>query len=130
MPVHSTGVDITDISRISDLIERLGDRFLKRVFTDAEIRYCNSKAAPPQSYAARFAAKEAVFKAVGTGLVKGFSWHDIEVVNDEAGKPIIQLYHKTARLLAGKRLHLSLSHTNKLAIAMVVVEDHPQPTPK
>ena len=122
MAVHSIGVDITDIDRIEGIIERLGQRFLKRVFTPAEISYCQQKAIPHQSFAARFATKEAVLKATGLGLVKGLSWQDIEVLNDENGRPSVQLYNKTARLLEGKKLHLSLSHSGNMAIAMVVVD--------
>ena len=122
MPVFATGVDITEIRRIRELTERLGEPFLKRVFTDAEIRYCSTRGRPEQSFAARFAAKEAVLKAIGTGLVKGFSWHDIEVVNNEAGKPEVVLRNKAAEMLAGKKVHLSLSHSGESAIAMVVVD--------
>ena len=82
-------------------------KFLKRIYTDVEIEYC-SKKKNKGSYAARFAAKEAVFKATGLGLAKGMTWKDVEVVNDTKGKPDVKLYGKTAELLAEKTVHLSL----------------------
>lgn len=123
MAVHSIGVDITEIERINDLIKRYGNRFLKRVFTDKEIEYCNKKATAASSYAARFATKEAVFKATGLGLNQGMSWRDIEVLNDQNGKPFIKLSGITREKLNGKKIHLSLSHSKGLAISMVVVDE-------
>jgi len=123
MAVHSIGVDITEIERINDLINRYGNRFLKRVFTDKEIEYCNKKATAASSYAARFATKEAVFKATGLGLNQGMSWRDIEVLNDQNGKPFIKLSGITKEKLNSKKIHLSLSHSKGHAISMVVVDE-------
>ena len=122
MSVLAIGVDIAEVSRIQELIERYGDRFVKRVFTDNEIAYCQRKVTYAQSYAARFATKEAIFKALGTGLNLGMLWKDVEVVNDSLGKPTVKLYGQTAKKLTGKQIHLSLSHVSDLAISMIVVE--------
>lgn len=106
-----------------DMIDRHGERFLSRVFTPREIEYCRPRVTYAQSFAARFAAKEAVFKAAGTGLIQGMRWRDVEVVNNSQGRPAIQLSGVTAEMLAGRNIHLSLSHTDQVAIAMVVVEE-------
>jgi holo-[acyl-carrier protein] synthase len=123
MAVYSIGVDIAEIERIDDLIKRYGNRFLKRVFTDNEIEYCSKKVTAASSYAVRFATKEAVFKATGLGLNQGMGWRDIEVLNDQNGKPFIKLSGVTKENLRGKKIHVSLSHSKDLAIAMVVVEE-------
>ena len=122
MPVYSIGVDLIEIERIEKLLDRYGEKFLKRVFTEIEIEY-SSKKKDKGSFAARFAAKEAVFKATGLGLGKGMTWRDVEVVNDPKGKPDIRLYGKTAELLANKTIHISLSHSKDSSIAVVVVHD-------
>ena len=119
MSVYSVGIDLIEIERIGKLIEKYGDKFIGRIFTETEIAYC-SKKKDRGSYAARFAAKEAVFKATGLGLGKGMTWKDVEVINDEKGKPEIRLYGKTAELLKGKEIHISISHSKDASIAMVV----------
>lgn len=119
MSVYSVGVDLIEIERIEKMLNKYGDKFLKRIFTDVEIEYCDKKK-NRGSYAARFAAKEAVFKVTGLGLGKGMTWKDVEVVNDEKGKPEIRLYGKTAQLLKSKTIHISLSHSKDASIAMVV----------
>lgn len=121
MGIQSIGIDMVEIDRIGRMIERYGDRFVKRVFTAAEITYCAQKASA-ESFAARFAVKEAVFKAVGTGLRDGMSWHDVAILNNPQGKPHVHLSGKTAEMLAGRRVLLSISHSGNFAIAMVVVE--------
>ena len=123
MSVYAIGVDAVDISRIADMIERHGDRFVRRVFTETEIAYCQPKVTAAASFAARFATKEAVFKATGIGLDLGMHWRDVEVVNDERGRPFVVLYGETAQRLSGKTVHLSLTHTDHQAIAMVVVDE-------
>ena len=124
--IVGTGVDITEVPRIEASIARFGERFLHRVFTDAEIRYCDSKANKAERYAARFAAKEAALKAIGTGLSRGISWNDVEVTRTPSGRPTIA-FHGVAAEFAGqlgmKRAHLSLSHTKEHAIAYVILED-------
>lgn len=123
MAVTSIGVDLAEIDRISDMIERYGERFTGRVFTVREIAYCRRKVTAAASFAARFAAKEAVFKATGFGLNLGMHWREVEVVNNSHGRPILELHGEAARRMAGKNLHLSLSHTGNMAIAMVVVDE-------
>jgi len=122
MAVHSIGVDLIEIERIENLLKKYGDKFLKRIFTNVEIEYCNKKQ-NKGSFAARFAAKEAVFKATGLGLGKGMTWKDVEVVNDSLGKPEVNLYGRTAELLANKTIHISLSHSKDSSMAVVVVHD-------
>jgi len=123
MSCWSVGVDLTEVSRIRKLIDRYGDRFLDRVFTSTEIEYCKSKRqGSAQSFAARYAAKEAVFKSTGLGLRTHMRWHDIEVRNDANGRPQLHLSGHVATLLEGKKAHISLSHTADMAIAMVVVD--------
>jgi len=122
MSVYSVGVDLIEIERVDQLLEKYGEKFLKRIYTGVEIEYC-SKKKNKGSFAARFAAKEAVFKATGLGLGKSMTWKDVEVVNDERGKPEVRLYGKTAEILADKMIQLSLSHSKDAAIAMVVVHD-------
>lgn len=120
----STGIDLIEVSRIQNVIERYGERFLSRVFTETELAYCRGR--PPQ-LAARFAAKEAVSKMLGTGIQHpaGVGWCEIQIVSDERGKPAVQLSGKAAQRAAEmklKNLSLSLSHTNEHAIAIIVAE--------
>ncbi len=121
MSVYSIGIDIVEIDRIEKLLENYSDKFLKRIFTVHEIDYCSRKK-NRGSYAARFATKEAVFKATGYGLGKGITWKDVEVTNDEKGKPEVHLYGKTAEILKDKSVYLSITHSRDAAIAMVVVQ--------
>ncbi|HHW00911.1 MAG TPA: holo-ACP synthase [Clostridiaceae bacterium] len=120
------GVDIVEVSRIRQSLENGGEAFKNRVFTEKEIEYCESKkSAKYQSYAARFAAKEAVSKAFGTGIGQYISWKDIEVVNDEKGKPNVVLSDKAKELfysINGVDISISLSHCNDYAVAYVVFE--------
>lgn len=120
------GIDIIEIDRIKKVVEsETGKRFLEKVFTTPEIQYCKSgKTYRFNSLASRFAAKEAVAKALGTGI-RNFSWTDIEIVNDKLGKPYINLYNKAkeqARKLKVKNIHISLSHTHTLAFASSYLE--------
>jgi len=116
---------MVEVARIRAAVERFGDRFLSRVFTPEEVRYCISKANSAERLAARFAAKEAGMKAVGTGLRLGVTWHDVEVVRQPGGRPELRLTGKLADFAARlgcKHLHLSLSHTADHAIAFVILE--------
>ena len=121
-----TGVDLIEVPRIARSIERFGDRFLTRVFTDAEIAYCRPKAAAAESFAARFAAKEAGAKALGTGIQHGVSWKEFEVRRLPGQRPTLHLSGR-ARAIAGQlrvaRVSLSLTHTATLAMATVHLED-------
>jgi phosphopantetheine--protein transferase-like protein len=119
--VHSIGVDIEEIDRIKELIDRYGDRFLNKIFTENEIEYCQSKADAVESFAVRFAAKEAFTKAVGKNWSNNISWKDVEVVNDDKGKPFFKFSEKLEKEM-NYVAHLSLSHSRSNAVAFVVLE--------
>jgi len=124
--IVGTGVDISEVDRIAAAVKRFGDRFFQRVFTPAEIRYCMAKPNAAERLAARFAAKEAGMKAIGTGLRHGITWQDVEVVRLPGQRPMLQFHGKAAEFAARlgcKRTHLSLSHTKEQAIAYVILED-------
>jgi holo-[acyl-carrier protein] synthase len=117
----STGVDIVEIPRIRRVVERYGPRFLERIYTPGEIAYCRGRA---PNLAARFAAKEAVMKALGTG-VRGVGWKDIEVVRAASGAPGILLHGRAearAQRLGVLEMSLSLSHSREYAVAFVVAQ--------
>ena len=123
--ILGTGVDIAEVPRIRETIERFGDRFLRRIFTEGEIRYCERKARRFESYAARFAAKEAVMKAMGTGWNRYVGWREIEVVRERGHAPTIVLSGKAAEYARRKRIaafHLSITHTEASAMAHVIAE--------
>ena len=118
-------MDIAEVARIQHAVERFGERFLRRVFTPEEIRYCISKANSAERLAARFAAKEAGMKAIGTGLRHGVTWQDVEVVRLPGGRPTLRFHGKAAEFAHGlgcKSANLSLSHTREQAIAFVILE--------
>lgn len=119
------GIDIVEITRLRDTLERQKDRFLRRVFTAAEQEYCAAHRDPVPHYAARFAAKEALFKAIGTGWAKGVSWLDVEVLRGREGPPSITLSGEAKKLseaLAVHSVHVSLSHSVENATAIVILE--------
>lgn len=123
--IRGIGVDIVKVDRIEQAVERWGYRFLKRIFTAAEIERCQQRARPAQCLALRFAAKEAFAKALGLGMRKGLRWRDIEVVHDHLGKPDLLLHNQAQRLLEAveaSRTWLSLSDERESALAVVVVE--------
>ena len=123
--IRGVGVDIVKVDRIEQAVERWGHRFLKRIFTAAEIERCQQRARPAQCLALRFAAKEAFAKALGLGMRKGLRWRDIEVVHDHLGKPDLLLHNQAQRLLEGveaSRTWLSLSDERESALAVVVLE--------
>lgn len=116
----AVGVDIIEITRIGQTFQRWGDRFLRRIYTEGEIRYCRGRA--PQ-LASRFAAKEAMMKALGTGI-RGVGWKDIEVVRSRGGPPSISLQGRGARIAESQGVYdiaLSLSHSREYAVASVVI---------
>ena len=126
MPMLTTGVDLIEIARVKRILARYGDRFLERVFTPAEVLYCRARL---PELAARFAAKEAVAKALGVGVRMiardGVRWRDVEVTGDARGKPLIRLYGRAAERAAELGLTewaVSLSHTREHAIAFVVAQ--------
>lgn len=123
--IVGTGVDIAEVARIRQALERHGDRFLKRVFTPEEIRYCTGKVNSAERLAARFAAKEAGMKAIGTGWRRGVAWKDFEVVRLPGQRPQLRFSGRAAEIaqaLGCKTIHLSLSHTAEQAIAHVILE--------
>lgn len=123
--IVGTGIDLAEVDRIAAAIERFGDRFLRRVFTEAEMRYCDSKANRMERYAGRFAAKEAAMKAVGTGWRGGVAWTDFEVRREPGGKPTMSFHGKAAEFaskLGVKNVALSITHTKDMAMAMVILE--------
>jgi holo-[acyl-carrier protein] synthase len=125
MAVTSVGVDICDIKRIREIEDKFKNRFLQKIFTPGEILYCEQKHDKHASYAARFAAKEAFLKAIGTGLRDGFQWKDIELKNDELGKPYFEFHGQTSEIISNHDVHLSISHTDRDAIAFVIIEGDP-----
>jgi holo-[acyl-carrier protein] synthase len=123
--IVGSGIDIAEGPRIRAALERFGNRFLQRIFTAGEIRYCDSKANAVERYAARFAAKEAAMKALGTGWNHGVRWRDCEVVRLPGGRPTITFHGRAAEFAAKlgvKNTALSLSHTTEQAIAQVILE--------
>ncbi|MGO9648299.1 MAG: holo-[acyl-carrier-protein] synthase [Terriglobales bacterium] len=124
--IVGTGIDIAEVPRIAASIARFGDRFVRRIFTEGEIRYCDAKANRVERYAARFAAKEAAMKAIGTGWNHGVTWRDVEVSRMPGGRPTITFHGKAAEFaanLGAKHVALSLTHTAEHAIAQVILED-------
>jgi len=119
--IEALGIDLIEIKRIKKVKERWGKRFLERVYTSKELEYCLNKKYPESSLSGRFAAKEAVMKALGTGLSSGVSWKDIEILNDRKGKPEVLVYGKTKKLLGKKKVLISISHTKEDAIAQAMV---------
>jgi len=123
--IVGSGIDIAEVPRIAESIKRFGDRFIRRVFTEGESRYCDTKANRIERYAARFAAKEAAMKAIGTGWNHGVTWRDVEVCRMPGGRPTITFHGKAAEFaaqLGTKHVALSLSHTEQFAIAQVILE--------
>lgn len=126
------GVDIAEVSRMREAIERHGERFLNRVFSPLEIAYCQRHKNQYERFAARFAAKEAGMKALGTGWRQGITFHDFEVSNSSKGKPGLQLSGKAQEVycaMGGRNLVLSLTHTAKYALAEVIIEGESEPRP-
>lgn len=124
--VLGLGTDLAEVARIRRSIERYADRFLQRIYTPREQAYCNSKANAAERYAARFAAKEAGMKAIGTGWRRGVKWQDFEVANERSGRPTL-LLSGVARQIAGelgaRHISISLTHTAETAFAVVILED-------
>ncbi len=119
------GTDLAEVDRIEQSIARFGDRFTGRIYTPGEIAYVSRKANRAERYAARFAAKEAGMKALGTGWNGGVRWQDFEVMNLRSGRPILKLHGKAAEYAAAmgtQHIHLSLTHTATMAMAVVILE--------
>jgi len=126
--IYGTGIDVVEIDRIEKELARYGDRFCETLFTKDEIAYCkrgSNRKAQSQCFAGRFAAKEAFFKAIGTGLRNGLQWKDIEILNDTLGKPKILLREKAQELVKKEKIsniQLSISHNHSCAVAAVILE--------
>ena len=117
----SLGTDLIQVERIRRAVTRWGDRFLNRVFTKEEINYCKKKKLPEISLAARFAAKEAAMKALGTGLSRGVSWKDFEVIRNPGAKPEMKLSEKIKKRFGNKKILISLTHTQDQALAVALL---------
>jgi holo-[acyl-carrier protein] synthase len=120
--IAGIGTDIVEISRIKDAIERWGERFLKKIFTENEIAYCNQKKDPYPHFAARFAAKEAVIKASSLLRDARLAFHSIEISNEPSGRPFIKIIDSKPFTLSSFIIHLTLTHERSYAAATVVVE--------
>ncbi len=124
--IIGSGIDLVEIGRIQKSVERYGKRFLDRVYTEAEQAYCLRKKKAAESLAARFAAKEAGAKALGTGISFGVNWLEIEVIREASGRPTLRFHGRAAEIaarLGAVRAALSITHTAELAMASVVLED-------
>ena len=124
--VLGVGTDLIETKRVHDSIDRFGERFVERIFTAGEIAYCNRKRNSAESFAARFAAKEAGAKALGTGISRGVSWKEFEVRRETSGRPTLHLSGRAAELaeaMGVRKIQLSLTHSRELAMAVVVVEE-------
>jgi holo-[acyl-carrier protein] synthase len=124
--IVGTGVDVAEVPRIRASIERFGAKFIDRIYTPAEIAYVERKANRFERYAARFAAKEAGMKAIGTGWKRGVTWQDFEVANLPSGKPTLWLHGVAAQVAAKlgvRNISLSITHTGQLGMAQVILED-------
>lgn len=120
--VFGIGIDLIEIDRIEKSIKKFGEHFINKIFTEVEKEYSNSKGSPYQHYAARFAAKEAIAKALSTPNNKGFKWHDIEVYNEQNGYPSVRLYGKVKEILGNdKELKISISHSDNYATCVAIV---------
>jgi len=124
--ILGTGIDLAEVARIRQSVERYGERFIGRIYTPGEVAYVESRANRFERYAARFAAKEAGMKALGTGWRRGVRWRDFEVANEPSGRPTLRLHGRAAEIAAGlgvKRVALSMTHTSDNGMAFVIMED-------
>ncbi len=120
------GTDVAEVSRIRQSIERYGERFLSRIYTQNERAYASRKANSAERFAARFAAKEAGMKAIGTGWDRGVTWKDFEIVNERSGRPTLRLSGvalEIANDMGVRHISISLTHTADIAFAVVILED-------
>ncbi len=115
------GIDIIEVSRIKGIMDKYGDKFFNRILTEKEIAYCKSYVNPEVHFAGRFASKEAYSKAIGTGISKDFKWKDIEILNDERGKPYI--HHLAENEYSKFRYEISISHTKDHGCAVVICDE-------
>ena len=124
--IVGVGIDLCAVVRIAELDERYGERFLRRVFTEAELARCRNPRRRHECLAGRFAAKEAALKALGTGLSRGIAWHDVELVGGESQRPSIAWHRRAAAIFAERgavRSSVSVTHDAGMAAAVVILED-------
>jgi len=124
--VIGLGTDLIEIARVQQSLDRFGERFMHKVFTDGEIAYCHRKKHSAESFASRFAAKEAAAKALGTGISRGISWKEIEVRREPGERPTLHLSGRAAEraaVMGIRNMHLSLTHSRDVAMAVVAAED-------
>lgn len=120
--ITGIGVDVIEIERIRRSIDRFGSRFLTKIFTADEIEFCTGRAQASRHFAELFAAKEAVSKAMATGNTGDFGWLNVEVIYDKKGKPDVRFYNAMKRVIEGYTVFLSLSHSEHIVIACVMIE--------
>lgn len=123
MTIFGIGTDIIECERIDSMVRRHGDHFVRRVFTESEIQYCSGRKISDQHFSGRWAAKEAILKALGTGWIAGIAWTDVEVVNERGGRPTVQLHGGAARIAEEKgiqRIEVSISHCKSYATAFAL----------
>lgn len=124
MQIVGIGVDIVEISRIKQAAKKWSDSFLKRIFTSKELAYASGKSIPYQHLAARFAAKEAVLKAIGDSTIHRIEWVNVEILNDEHGKPVVNLLGQAKKIMQDKNISdiiISMSHTRTYAVANAIM---------
>lgn len=120
--IYGIGIDIIEIERIEKSVERFGDKFLNRIFTRKELEYCLSKASKYQHLAARFAAKEAIAKALSFNGDRGFSWQDIEITNKPNGRPVPQLFNRMKQIVGDdKLLKITMSHSDHYVTCFAIL---------
>ena len=123
--IYGIGIDLVEVKRIEEALERWGDRFKNKVYTQGEIDYCSKKRSSSPNFAARFAAKEALVKALGIGMRRGVHWKDVEVTRDPLGKPMLKLSGRAAAVCRQEKIKetfLSLTHDRGYSSAVVVLE--------
>ncbi len=120
--IQGVGIDVVDLPRMAETVDRWGERFLGKIFTEKEVRYAQSRRYSVQHIAGRFAVKEAVAKALTTGWSGGFRWKDVEVENDALGKPSVRLHGHVRTLLDGCRVLVSISHSASVVVACAIIE--------
>jgi holo-[acyl-carrier protein] synthase len=123
MAIFGVGIDLVNVGRLKAVMARYPTRLRARIFTDSEVAFCETLGDKYPSYAGRFAAKEAFSKALGTGLRGAIGWNEIEVLDNEKTRPTIRVTGRAAATLAGRKVHLSISHLSDYATAIVVIED-------
>ena len=123
--IKGIGIDVVDVKRIEKIAARLDEKFLNRVFTEEEIKYCLSKKNKFQHFAGRFASKEAFLKAIGIGLFRGYQLKDIEVRNEKSGKPFIVKNDKIKKVLThlnAENIYISITHIKEVSVSTVIIE--------